>query len=143
MRLEGYRDSLAAHGVAYNASLVVPGLFNLESGREAAATLLRHQPRPTALFAANDEMAAGAMVAAKQAGLSVPDDVSVAGFDDSFAAKYVWPPLTTVHQPIYEMANAATRLLLARIRGHAEPPPPVFAHGLVIRESTAPPADSR
>ena len=82
-------------------------------------------------------------MAANKAGLSIPGDISVAGFDDSFAAKYVWPPLTTVHQPIYEMANAAARLLLARIRGHAEPAPPVFAHGLAVRESTAPPADSR
>jgi LacI family transcriptional regulator len=142
LRLEGYRDALQAHGVAFEGALVVPGAFTLETGREGTAALLAlGDRRPTAIFASNDETAAGAMVAIKEAGLAVPGDVSVAGFDDTDAAKFVWPPLTTVHQPIYEMAHAATGLLLDRLQGHAAGRPlKTFTHSLTIRRSTAPPS---
>jgi LacI family transcriptional regulator len=142
LRLNGYKDALVARGVAFDGTLAVPGAFTLETGRDGAAALLAlGEKRPTAIFASNDEMAAGAMVAVKEAGLSVPGDVSVAGFDDTDAAQFVWPPLTTVHQPIYEMAHAATGLLLERLQGRtAGRPPKAFSHSLAIRKSTAPPA---
>lgn len=139
LRLKGYRDALAAHGLAYDTGLVEPGMFALEGGREAGAKLLSRAPRPTAIFASNDESAAGVIQAAHQAGLSVPGDVSVVGFDDTYAAKFVWPPLTTVHQPTYEMAHAAAGKLLLRLRGEEDSAPSTFSHRLVIRESAAPP----
>lgn len=141
LRLSGYRDALEARGVAFDRTLVVPGAFTLETGRQGAAALLGLRQRPTAIFAGNDEMAAGAIVGTREAGLSVPDDVSVAGFDDTYAAKFVWPPLTTVHQPIYDMAHAATGLLLDRLQGRTTGAPlKTFTHSLTIRQSTAPPA---
>lgn len=139
LRLTGYRDALAANGLAYDPDLVEPGQFALEGGRQAGAKLLSLDPAPTAIFASNDESAAGVIMACNKAGLSVPGDISVVGFDDTYAANFVWPPLTTVHQPTYEMAHAAAGKLLSRLRGEADASRTTFAHRLVIRESAGPP----
>src|SRR5690606_5673601 len=80
LRLKGYRQALKSHGIAFDEALVVPGAFTLETGRDGGAALLSLPNRPTAIFASNDEMAAGAIVAVNEAGLSVPGDVSVAGY---------------------------------------------------------------
>ena len=88
------------------------GGFTFEGGIAAGRLLLSARRHPTAIFAANDDSAAGVMVACAEAGLKVPADVSVCGFDDSWVAKSVWPYLTTVHQPIEKMAHAAAGLLL-------------------------------
>jgi LacI family transcriptional regulator len=88
------------------------GNFLFESGIAAGSALISCAPRPTAVFATNDDMAAGLLVACMQAGLAVPDDVSIVGFDDSWIASTVWPGLTTVHQPIERMASEAVKLLL-------------------------------
>jgi len=90
------------------------GAYLFETGIAAGHALLGAKPHPTAIFATNDDSAAGVMVAARQLGLSVPEDVSVCGFDDSWVAKSVWPYLTTIRQPIEDMARAAAQILLDR-----------------------------
>lgn len=114
--------------------------LTLEAGHAAAAELLSHPERPTAVFACNDLQALGVYQAAREAGLRIPEDLSVVGFDDLPVAALVHPPLTTVHQPLAEMAAAATELALALGRG--EKPAQVgleIATTLTVRRSTAPP----
>jgi LacI family transcriptional regulator len=94
---------------------------------------------PTAIFAANDDSAAGLMSAIAEAGLKVPDDISVVGFDDSWVALSVWPYLTTIHQPVFEMAEAAALKLIDRNGGNGEPTTRIFDYALVVRASTAAP----
>lgn len=137
LREAGYRDGLAARGLQPEPGLVVGGTFHFESGLRAAEALLALSPAPTAIFASNDDMAAGVLAAAYRRGLRVPDDLSVAGFDDTPLASVVAPSLTTIYQPIREMAACAAGLLFAR----ADPLPEggVLAHRMAVRESTAPP----
>jgi DNA-binding LacI/PurR family transcriptional regulator len=116
-RLEGYRDAFAEAGVAVHEDLIVPGDFNERSGREAMRALLARAPRPSAVFAANDESAIGAMQILKREGLRIPDDMALAGFDDIPLAQYVDPPLTTVHQPFYRLGEKAAEVLLATLAG--------------------------
>ena len=112
------------------------GGFTFEGGMTAGATLLAADMPPTAIFAANDDSAAGVMVACSRAGLIVPDDVSVAGFDDSWVAQAVWPYLTTIHQPIEAMGYAAVELLLdRRAAGGAEPLAVKLGYNLIVRDS--------
>ncbi len=142
-RFAGYRDALAEAGIAYDDALVRSGDDHFDAGLEAARSLLLLTPRPTAVFCNNDEMASGACVAAHEAGLQIPDDVSVAGFDDIPLARQIWPPLTTVCQPVYEIATTATRLLLALLSRDVPPTPHhEIPTRLVIRASTAPPTDN-
>lgn len=115
---------------------VVAGDFTYRSGLEAARVLLAQSPRPTAIFASNDDMASGALAAIHGAGLETPGDVSVAGFDDSYVAASSWPTLTTIRQPAAEMAHEAA----IRLARPGEAPLPV-RHLLIIRESTAPVPD--
>ncbi|NKJ41756.1 LacI family DNA-binding transcriptional regulator [Novosphingobium sp. SG720] len=114
------------------------GGFAFEGGIRAGAQLLASQPRPTAIFATNDDSAAGALVACAQAGLTVPQDISLCGFDDSWVARSVWPYLTTVYQPIEEMGYAAATLLMDR-DGSDAPPLRQMPYRLVERDSIAPP----
>jgi LacI family transcriptional regulator len=116
-RLAGYRSALAAAGIAEDANLVEQGLYNFESGYAAARRLLVLNPPPTAIFASNDHMAMGVLTAAHEKGLEIPDQLSVAGFDDTPMARYAWPPLTTVRQPITQVARLSTELLVKRLRG--------------------------
>ena len=113
-RAEGYAAALAAAGLPYRAALVRQGFFSFRSGVEAAEALLSGPNRPTAIFASNDDMALGVMSVANRLGLSVPKDLSIAGFDDTPSARVVWPQLTTVRQPIAEMGAAAAELLIER-----------------------------
>jgi LacI family transcriptional regulator len=114
------------------------GGFAFEPGIEAGRILLdRHRP-PTAIFAMNDDSAAGVMSAAAQLGLRVPHDVAVAGFDDSWVAKSVWPYLTTVHQPITEMAHQATTLLIDREALDGRSGDVMLDYEMIVRASTAP-----
>lgn len=141
LRLQGYVNALRAHGLEPDAELVQPGLFTFASGRDAAHQLLSRRQRPTAVFASNDDMALGVLAAAQRLGLSVPGELSIAGFDDSPAAALVWPPLTTVRQPVAEMARTAVEMLVAAQRPDvAAPSEPelhrVLPHELVVRDST-------
>jgi LacI family transcriptional regulator len=114
------------------------GLFSFESGIAAGADLLARDPRPTAIFATNDDLAAGVMVACGRAGLRVPHDISLCGFDDSWVAKSVWPYLTTVYQPIEEMGYVAASLLIDR--GETGERQVMLGFHLVERDSLAPPS---
>lgn len=140
VRLVAFKDAMAGKAEL----LVSPGDFTFGGGLLAGDALLELSPRPTAIFAANDFMAAGVIVAATRRHLRVPEDVSVAGFDDSAVAHFSWPPLTTVRQPIRAMARAAIEYLVARagqrvdLRERTELP-----LKLIERQSTAPAPASR
>jgi DNA-binding LacI/PurR family transcriptional regulator len=139
-RQDGYRAALAASGLPAEPDLLVRTPLTREDGQVAAAELLSRRDRPTAIFASNDLQALGVYQAARAAGLRIPDDLSVVGFDDLPVVAWVDPPLTTVHQPLTEMAAAATELALSLGRG--EPLPQIgveIATTLTVRNSTAPP----
>ncbi|MGE5571559.1 MAG: LacI family DNA-binding transcriptional regulator [Bacteroidota bacterium] len=116
-RLEGYRGALEESGIEYDPAIVQEGDFRLESGMRACARIMQATPRPTAIFAANDEMAIGAMKALSQLGLNVPADVAVVGFDDTAFATVVTPPLTTIAQPLRTLGTGAMETLLKLMAG--------------------------
>ena len=138
-RLDGFRETLRTHGLPADDALVRPGDFAFDSGAQAAAELLTLSEPPTAIFASNDVMALGVMAKARELGLRLPEDLSIAGFDDIPAADMVWPGLTTVAQPIVQMATEATRTLIALTRRAPTEPARRLSCELVIRGSTAPP----
>jgi LacI family transcriptional regulator len=140
-RADGYRTAMSAAGLRVRPGYVRAGDFLSPTGyRETVALLDLPQP-PTAIFACSDEMALGAYEALYERGLRTPDDISVVGFDDLDAARWAVPPLTTVRQPLTEMAGMATRMLLTLIDGGALDSPRVeLATPLVVRASTAEPA---
>lgn len=139
-RRTGFLDTLAALGTAAKADHAVResyGGFEFDLGITAGESLLAPMDaRPTAIFATNDDSAAGAFVACARAGLSVPRDISVVGFDDSWIARSVWPYLTTIRQPIEEMAHVAARMLVDR--GFDPPGAQWLEFRLIERASTAP-----
>ncbi len=114
-RYVGYKDELENHNIQFDPELVQPGDWEIESGYKAAQNLLRLQDRPTAIFAANDLMALGAIYAIQDSGLHVPGDIAIVGYDNRDFAKIVRPRLTTVVMPVYEMGRVATESLLAQI----------------------------
>lgn len=136
-RLAGFRDTLLAHDLTLDPALVRQGDWQFNSGVVGGRELLEMDPRPTAIFASNDDMAAGVLSTAHRMKISVPEALSVAGFDDVPLAEQVWPPLTTVRQPIHQIAKLATSLLIDLLEGktlsalHHELPTE-----LVLREST-------
>ncbi len=139
-RYQGFVSAMRAHGIEPDLELVKSGEFTFASGRDAAQQLLSGPKPPTAVFASNDDMALGVLAAAHRLGLNVPAELTVVGFDDSPTAALVWPPLTTVRQPVAEMARTAVEML---VQGHrAEAPADdadlhkVLAHELIVRDST-------
>jgi LacI family transcriptional regulator len=133
LRRTGYARAMRAAGLDPETH-VRPGRYDFRSGFEAGQALLIEDERPTAVFAANDDMALGVTAAAHRLGLEIPRDVSVAGFDDTPAAQSVWPRLSTVRQPISDMAAAAVELLLhEEERGER-----LLPFEIVMRESTGP-----
>ncbi len=142
-RVVGYRAALRVRGIPIDDRLVTTGGFNFESGAESARKLLSLRERPTAIFAANDDMAAGVVYIAHDLGLRVPDDLSVAGFDDTAIARYIHPGITTIHQPIREMTRTAIEYLVIRARQPDGGEMDLLARRipcrLVIRESVGPP----
>jgi len=138
-RYQGYSAALRDHGMEVQEGYVVQGYNSFESGEQAARKLLALTPRPTAIFAANDDMAAGTMMVAHQLGLNIPNDISVAGFDDTPVAHQIWPSLTTVRQPIQTMAQTAAELLLTQVRGKKLPSADTeLESSLIVRDSTGP-----
>ena len=134
-RQRGYRAALEAAGIAFTPSLVVPGEYHELSGLLAVDRLLQTSQRFTAIFAANDQMAVGAALGLQRRSLRVPEDVSIVGFDDLPTSQFAIPPLTSVHQPAYELgrlAASAMMQLLADAKPSVEVPPP----RLVARESS-------
>ncbi|MGW1895322.1 LacI family DNA-binding transcriptional regulator [Streptomyces sp. NPDC002004] len=137
-RLEGHRAALAAHGIEDDARLTLHGSYDRRSGYDAAVELLRREPELTAVVAANDTVALGVCAALRDRGLRIPDDVSVAGFDDLPFSIDAVPALTTVRLPLHEAGARAGRIAT----GRENPPPGGIAtvHGeLMVRGSTAPP----
>ena len=137
-RLAGFRDGMRRAGLKENAAYMVQGEFSFESGVAAARKLLALKRRPTAIFAADDDMATGAIWAAAEAGVAVPGEISICGFDDTNIATQVWPPLTTVHQPVREMGRRATEELLLRVQGKGEARMVEVGYEMRLRASTAP-----
>jgi LacI family transcriptional regulator len=116
-RLRGYRAALAEAGVEAHPAWEVAGDFGEESGYRGAVALLSARPRPTAIFAANDSMAIGALSALREAGVGVPEEMAVAGFDDIPMARYMSPPLSSVHVDISTLGERATARLMEGVRG--------------------------
>jgi LacI family transcriptional regulator len=127
-RLRGYRQALGDAGVDPTPSLELEGDFNESSGYRAAPDILRLDPRPTAVFAGNDCMAVGLLSALGNCGVQVPRDLAVAGFDDIAIARYLNPPLTTVHVDAYELGGRAVGLLLS---ARKSPDPALGSHEVV------------
>lgn len=136
-RREGFLTAMAAHGLEVPATARGQGTYRFDSGLAAAQQLLDGPTPPTAIFASNDEMAAGALHAARQRDLSVPDDLSIIGFDDSPIAAHLWPPMTTVGWPVREMGRAAALKIIAPADARAQQHR--FPATLVKRQSVAPP----
>jgi LacI family transcriptional regulator len=138
-RNAGFLDALARRGIVLAPERIVEGGYTFESGVAGAETLLSQVPPPTAIFACNDEMAAGAYKAAFRRGLKIPEQLSIVGYDDSPLASRLWPPLTTVRLAIREMGRTAAALLIES--RHAElPATTVVTPHLVTRDSCQPPA---
>jgi LacI family xylobiose transport system transcriptional regulator len=140
-RVDGYRSALERAGIAFEPELLLAGDFHVAGGRRAASQLLDLERPPTAIFAGSDLQALGVYEAARPRGVKIPEDLSVVGYDDLRIARWVGPPLTTIRQPLTEMAETAARML---IRMSEDPETPVnqrfdLATSLVVRESTAPP----
>jgi DNA-binding LacI/PurR family transcriptional regulator len=139
-RLDGYRAAMDEADVPIDLDLVRYGNFHVQEGVTEGRMLLRLPDPPTAIFAGNDLQALGVYQAAREARLHIPEDLSVVGFDDLPVATWVGPPLTTVRQPLAQMAMAGARLVLRLARGeHPSQTRVELATELVIRESTAPP----
>lgn len=138
-RVQGYDSALAQAGVGSDPALVEHGPYDYEEGQEAALRLLDLEDRPTAIFAVSDVLGVGALRAARQRGVDVPGELSVISFDDTMIAKWTYPQLTAVRQPLFQMGQVAVERLLAIAAD-----PGLFAHPfkletqLVERESTAP-----
>ena len=138
-RIDGYRAALDTAGVPADPRLIRSGDFHVEGGYHNGLAVLRLAEPPTAVFAGSDLQAMGVYEAARELGLRIPDDLSVVGFDDLPVARWIGPPLTTVRQPLSEMAEAAARLVISISRG--ERPSNLrldLATSLVVRSSTAP-----
>ncbi|HEY9108581.1 MAG TPA: LacI family DNA-binding transcriptional regulator, partial [Roseateles sp.] len=144
-RLAGFRAALTDAGLDLAKEEVnAQGMFTYRSGLDAAERLLADEQRPTAIFASNDDMAAATVAIAHRLGLDVPSDLTVVGFDDAPLATTIWPELTTVRQPIMEMAGAAVDLLVRHIRARRAGEPLPCEHvlkdfALIRRQSDAAP----
>lgn len=140
-RLAGYQAALADHGITLDKSYIYPGLYSFESGVEGAKSLINNNPDITAIFACNDEIAAGALFAARLMDFKIPDQLSITGFEDSPFSKQTWPKLTTAHQSNENIAMQAAKLLFNNSRPtkiKEEKMDLCFTPSLVIRDSTGP-----
>jgi len=141
-RYEGYREALAGAGITAQPKLVASANLTYESGLAAASELLAVSPRPTAIFASNDEIAAAIVSVAHRMGVDIPGQLSVAGFDDGPLALKIWPTLTTIRQPVAQIAAMAARRAIGIVTsGEVDPQVTYLDHQLIVRESTAPPEE--
>jgi LacI family transcriptional regulator len=145
LRLAGYERALREHGIPLRTELVKTGSFHREHAIEDAADLIHARPAPTAVFAANNILAEAALIALDQEGLRVPRDVSLVAFDDMPWMSMVVPAITTVRQPIADMARGAAELALRRLRDGREDAPStvVFRTELIERDSVGPPRTAK
>lgn len=136
LRFNGFTEALKDRGMSLNSEWIKEGNFSFDSGFSAGLELLKSHNKPSVIFASNDYMAAGVMKAAQMRGINIPLDLSLVGFDDSPLAAQLWPSLTTIRQPVEEMAYHAARLLLGNIDGLSEEmDSKEFISELILRES--------
>ena len=142
-RESGYRSAMKSATLEVINAWIVEGQWTIDGGRNATRLLLDQRPTPTAIFCANDEMALGCLHELKSAGLSIPADISVIGFDDVRYAEVADPPLTTVRQPAEQIGRHAMRRLLEIIEDGTQPAvePEIVPYKLIIRQSVARPVD--
>ena len=140
LRRQGFEEAMMRAGLGGSENMVVAsGRFRFRVAMECAEDMLKSKDRPTAIFAANDEMASAVVMVANRLGLRVPEDLSVAGFDDTPIARTIWPDLTTISQPFGEIAEAAVRAIAAAPRGGTDvSETKILPHSLIIRASTGP-----
>jgi len=143
LRYKGFSRAMKVHALPVEKEFVYTGDFKFHSGVEGANKILSKHAHPTAIFASNDDMALGVLASAQSLGLVIPDDLSIAGFDDSPAASLVWPQLTTIRQPTSAMARVAVEMLIAsakpvdeEVQTDIAPTHRVLPHELIIRLST-------
>ncbi|MFH1152701.1 MAG: LacI family DNA-binding transcriptional regulator [Pseudomonadota bacterium] len=140
-RWHGYRQCLLDNRIAYDSDLLIQVDYSLTGGRDSVKRMLSMAEPPTAVFCSNDYLALGAMKGAREMGLNLPGDLSIAGFDDIQIASYVIPALTTIRQPAYEMGNLGADLLFQRMGQKIKPVQLMLETELVVRESTTRPPD--
>lgn len=138
-RLLGYKQALEESGLPFKESLIDEGNFSYHSGEDSARRILNLTPRPSAVFASNDYMAAAVLKVASQLKLSVPHDLSIAGFDNAPIARHIWPGLTTIAQPVEQMTHIAVTKLIEQIKNpELENYQENLPARLITRESTGP-----
>lgn len=142
-RYAGFEDAMQQAGMAINQRWIESGDFAPGPARIAGKKILARKSRPTAIFASNDDMAAGLYTAAHEAGLSIPDDISIVGFDDQPIAQSLWPSLTTVHQPIIDMAARAVSLIATKDTTSPQSRDIIFPFEIVMRGSLAGPGKGK
>jgi LacI family transcriptional regulator len=137
-KYEGFRSVMQKNGLSLRKTLVAQGENTFESGFTAGKYLLNLRNRPSVVFASNDAMALGVLKTATMLGMKVPEEISIAGFDDSALASVTWPDLTTIHQPVERMGEMAAKKLLAQLTGGSVPSdmPIATEPELVVRHST-------
>lgn len=136
-RLAGFKDALLEHGIKLHSEYVVDGEYSFDSGVQGAQKLLKLERQPSAIFSCNDEIAAGALFAARLLHIAIPERLSIVGFENSPFSRQTWPKLTTANQPNISIAQRAAELLIADIRGQlSENPQCVFTPELITRESS-------
>ena len=133
-REAGYNEMMDALHLPHGPALKAEGNYTFDSGYAAGVRLLEASPRPTAIFASNDEMAAGVLHAARERGIAVPEQLSIVGFDDTPIAAHIWPPLTTIRWPIVSMARSAALKLVDPAKAAEQP---FFFHSSLIRRGSA------
>lgn len=142
-RRDGYLTTMIEQGLTVESVWIQNGAYTFQSGLEAARRLIALPDRPTAIFASSDDMALGCLTAADEAGLSIPGDISIAGFDDSTGSRFSRPNLTTVRQPLVEMASAAAKALISGLVppdcDRDAPLGQIPPFEIILRQSTAPP----
>lgn len=139
LRRQGYEDALAGAGLDKNSQRYMKsGMFSFRRTLECTEELLSMDAPPTAIFAANDQMAVAVMMTAHRLGFRVPDDLSVTGFDDAVISRTIWPALTTVAQPFDEIARTAIRVLSGETSDKSSPAAHILPHEFIVRESTGP-----
>lgn len=140
-RYKGYRRALKASNIEFNKALVIEGNYSFDSGVSGAKELMSVQtanPRPTAIFSCNDEIAAGALFAARLMNISIPEQLSIVGFENSPFSRQTWPKLTTADQPNNQIAEDAAMLLISQIRKQKNPITiSQYVPKLIVRDSTA------
>lgn len=134
-RLDGYREAVSDFDLQADPSLEIEGAFTRESGRRAVTHLFKLEPAPTALFASNDSMALGVLRGIHEAGLAVPDDLALVGFDDIPMAQYATPSLSTVHAPTEELGERAMSILIGELRDEGDASHQTLATEFVARRS--------